>query len=61
MQYNSTVYIKDDKGVRVAGDQFFFTTREYWLGKIKPKIVFGLTRNVFVKLLQNFNFLVTEF
>jgi len=57
------VRIRDDQEVGMAhkvklpNNQPQFSQRtmgQYWLGKIKPKQAFRLTRNAFKKFLQNF-------
>ena len=54
------LYSRDHKGLGMAHEkaspenqpQFSLTmTRQYWLGKTKPKQAFRLTRNAFNKLL----------
>jgi len=65
------VHSRDDKEVGVAHKvkspenqpQFSQTTiRQYWLGKTKPKKVFGSSQNAFKKLPQNFKiFYLTVF
>ena len=63
VSYSTIVlYSRDHKGVGVAHEitslkkqpQFTLTmTRQYWLGKTKPKQAFRSIRNVFNKLLRN--------